>query len=393
MVSLFFSSFVLTASANDDIPADDFNISLKREVTQGSTTATYNFDYTVSSFNSNLNIYRPVDFSNFWASGGSKIFLAFNTPNLIAGHEYQLTFTIGLNFNANYTVKVLNGSQNVFEDSFRGDKPNEISVSFTAPDYVSPTHQVSIILTLPQQYSFGTATTGFMFSKYIGWNDNTDNPGWLGKILQNFTRLGDRISGFFSNLTSSISSFFTSLGDRISGFFTDLKTNIGNWFSKQAQKIQDFYNGVKQWFKQLGDRIQGFFVDLYNDIVEGLKRLFIPADGYFESKKTELETFANEHFGAMYQAPSVMADLIKKFLTISPKQPSITMPAIQFDFDGKRYVLSESVTYSFAWVNDSSHMLYYFYRFYRGFVIVLLFVWFGNFCIKKYNEVFGGRQE
>lgn len=248
-------------SADDDIPASDFDITLKRQVTEGSTTSTYNFDYTVSSYNAELNIYRPVDYSNFWASGGSKIFVAFNTPNLIAGHEYQLTFTIGVSFNANYTVKVLNGSQNVFEDTFRGAR-NEISVSFTAPDYVSPSHQVSIILTLPQQYGYGTASTGFYFSKSIGFNDNTDNPGWLGKILQNFTHLGDRISGFFSNLTASMSSFFSSLGDRISGFFDTVNA-----------KINDFKNNVSSWFSDLKETIKQKFVDLGNDIGEFFEKL------------------------------------------------------------------------------------------------------------------------
>lgn len=127
--------------------------------------------------------------------------------------------------------------------------------------------------------------------------------------------------------------------------------------------------------------------------VDEIKSWFIPSEGYFDEKKVELETFAVEHFGAMYQAPDVMVDLIKKFTTMSPKQPSITLPAIQFDFQGTRYVLSDAVTYSFSWVNDKGHMLYYFYQFYRGFVTVILFVGFANYCIKKYNEVFGGGSE
>lgn len=233
---------------------------------------------------------------------------------------------------------------------------------------------------------------------YTGWTPfiqryitvENDDVSWLVKILNAIKAIPSNISGFFTSLGDRIGTFFGNLGDRISGFFSDLKTNIGNWFDAQLQKIQDFYNGVKQWFKELGDRIQGFFVDLYNDIIEGLKRLFIPADGYFESKKTELETFCIEHFGALYQAPDVMLDFVVKLTTISPKVPSITMPAIQFDFQGVRYVLCDSITYSFAWVNDSSNALFYFYKFYRGFVTLLLFLFFGNFCIKKYNEVFAG---
>lgn len=232
--------------------------------------------------------------------------------------------------------------------------------------------------------SFWTNTSNavperFYISRYISVVDNDDNSGLLKEIISSIKAI-----------PSNISSFFSTLGDRIGQFFADVKQRMIDTYNGIVYNLSQFKDGVKSWFKELGDRIQQFFVDLYNDIVEGLKSLFIPSDGYFESKKTELENFCLQHFGALYQAPDVILDFVNKFVNLTPKQPSITLPAIQFDFNGTRYVLSDAITYSFSWVNDSSHPLFYFYKFYRGFATLFLFFFFGDFCIKKYNEVFAG---
>lgn len=359
---------------------------MQREVVEGSSTVTHNYPFTDGKDTRNGILVHWFHATNpsYYASGGKKLTTLYDTGDIAAGHDYELTFYTGISHTAQFNIRVFVGTEKVFDNNFSGSALKKCNVFFTAPASVTDSTRIQIVMTVGENYGYGSngESVYYFFSEYLEFTDLTDNPRWLSKIKQWFQELGDKLGGFFS-----------SLGDRISGFFNDLKSNIDNWFNTQLKKIQDFYNGVKQWFKELGDRIQQFFIDLYNDIINGLKSLFIPSDGYFESKKTQLETFATAHFGAMYQAPSIMADLIKKFLTMSPKEPSITLPAIQFDFDGQRYVLTESITYSFAWVNDSSHMLYYFYKFYRGFVIVLLFVWFGNFCINKYNEVFGGRKE
>ena len=388
LVVFLFLSFSVTSFADDEIlEVSQMGVTMQRQVIEGSSTVTYNYAYTDGTLTRNgilLHWFSAKD-PSFYASGGKKLTTVYDYGNLAAGHEYEMTFYTGVSFAASYNIRVFVGSEKVFDNDFSSTSGiSKNNVKLTTPSAITNSTRIQIVMTVPEQFNYGAngETVRYYFSENLDFTDLTENPKWLTKIKQWFLDLGDKVGGFF-----------TSLGDRISGFFTDLKTDIGKWFSEQGQKIKDFYDGVKQWFIDLGDKIKQSFIDLYNDIIEGLKSLFIPADGYFDSKKTELETFSNEHFGAMYQAPSVMADLIKKFLTLSPKQPSITMPAIQFDFDGKRYVFSESITYSFAWVNDSSHMLYYFYKFYRGFVTVLLFVWFGNFCINKYNEVFGGRQE
>lgn len=384
-VALLFCAIIPSSAEDATLTLSSLTTQMQREVTEGSSTISHAYAYTegIQMRNGQQMHWFKAQNPDFYASGGKKIVFSGGDLGLAAGHEYEFTFYTDINVSMSYNVRVLLDGNRLFDDTgLTGFK--KISVKFTAPDTIRDNSRISVIYSVGSEYNFGAGgqDVRYYISENLEFFDRTDNPSWLAKIKQWFQDLGDKIGGFFG-----------SLGDRISGFFSDLSNSISQWFAEQKQQIQDFFNGVKQWFQELGDRIQQFFVDLYNDIVEGLKKLFIPSEGYFDSKKTELEIFATEHFGAMYQAPVVMVDMIKKFTTMSPKSPAITFPAIQFDFQGTRYVLTDEIRYSFSWVNDKSHMLYYFYQFYRGFATVLMFVWFGNYCVNKYNEVFGGKSE
>lgn len=370
----FLFLFSVSSFAADDLHADDFSVLLGRQTNNsaGGTTTDY-FEYTTELNKSNgilCNIYKPVNYSGFWPKGATKIVTAFKSEPLVAGHEYQLSFATGVNFNAQTKIEVFLNSTLIYSDTISGAGAKKVSLNFKAPNFATSDTSIRIECSIGENYDSVASgqNRGFLLSRDIKFNDNTDNPSWLGKILEKFTALGDRISGFFTNLSDNISEFFNSLGDRISGFFADLKENLSKFFS------------------ELGDRIKGFFVQL----VEDIKSLFIPPDDYFSSLQTQLDTFCTEHLGALYQGPTVLINLIKKVLSISPDKPSITMPAIQFYWKGKLIQLTEPIQYSFSWVSDPSHPLYTFYKFYRGFSIVSMFVAFLAYLRHKYITIFGG---
>lgn len=248
LLSVFLVSFCSFSVYADNLNADDFSVLLGRQTDNsagGVTTDYYTFTKTTLVSNGiSCNYYKPNDYANFWPTGAVKIMSAFESPPLVAGHEYQLTFATGVNFNAKTLIEVFVNSQKLYSDTISGTGAKEISISFTAPDFATSDTSIRIECSIGNAYYYGSSgqEAGFLLSKEIGFNDNTDNPGWLGKILQNFTNLGDRISSFFSGLTDSISDFFS-----------DLKQSIVNQF-----------NNVKQWFVDLGDNIKGFFTSLKN---------------------------------------------------------------------------------------------------------------------------------
>lgn len=246
LLSVFLVSVCSFSSFAEDLNTGDFSVLMGRETPNdaGGVTTNY-FTFSVVEVNSGgapCYGYVPNDYSNFWKAGAVKLLTAFESTPLVAGHEYALDFYAGISFSTYFDVIVKFGSQQVFSQKLRSTQvAQHITASFTAPDFIS-SETITIELRVPSDISYGTSTTRFYVSRTISLTDTTDNPGWLGKILQNFTNLGDRISTFFSGLT-----------DSISGFFSDLKQSIVNQF-----------NNVKQWFVDLGNDIKGFFTSLKN---------------------------------------------------------------------------------------------------------------------------------
>lgn len=322
--------------------------------------------------------------------------LAYTLKDFVGNHEYHLNFDF-LVFKAGATIfsaylrfKDGNGNeikqQNIYMNGNLLDETwQTVDVNFIAnTNNISSGYTVELVFEFVDSYRSANA---YYITQQIYLNDNDDDKSLLDSILSWLSRIYHFIAGgtdrdgvTHEGLVQGIKNGLNSLGTRIGNFFTTLGDNLSGWFTDLKDSIINKIQQIKQWF-----------IDLGNDIIDGLKSLFIPSDGYFAEKKTQLENFVIEHFGALYQGPDVMIDLIRKLLTVNPSaNPGITMPAIEFDFLGQHYNFSESIHYSFSWVNDSSHPLYYFYHIYRGFVTVILFVGFGNYLVKKYRDVFEG---
>ena len=234
--------FAVSAATYDSV--DFFKIDLRRSVTSGSSTSVVSYDYSIADYASNLNFYSisPND-KKYWASGGVKIFQSYKIDNFVAGHEYEMQFSAGVNFNAKYTAFVLFNGERIYESEFSGAGGKAISFSFVAPDVVTPYTSVMFVMEIGEPYNFGSSSSQnacWLLGKTVEYTDRTEEPGWLGKILQRFTDLGN-----------TIGSFFTNLGNKIGGFFTDLKDSL-------VQKFVDLGNSIGEFFDMLRDYILYF---------------------------------------------------------------------------------------------------------------------------------------
>lgn len=242
LLSAFLVSVCSFSSFGADLTPNDFTALLYRETPNdsgGTTSVAYSFT-TKNGYMGGQSVveYRPND-SSFFDTGATRLLSAFTPQNLVAGHDYTFSFGAGSSFGSPTIIVKMNGDT-LFSKRYSGGGLRLISVSFTAPDGDSSVYLTVEVSVASSQPAAGDAR--FTLTQEMTLNDDTDNPGWLGKILQNFTNLGDRISGFFSNL-----------GESIGNFFADLKQSIVNQF-----------NNVKQWFIDLGDDIKGFFTSLKN---------------------------------------------------------------------------------------------------------------------------------
>lgn len=138
---------------------------------------------------------------------------------------------------------------------------------------------------------------------------------------------------------------------------------------------------------KLGDRIQGFFENL----IESIKGFFIPQEGFFETVQQNFKSLLSEHLGFLYEAPQMVGTIFNVVKDWNPpEEPTITLPAFDFDIGDDHIHLWDEQEYTFDFLNNQPWSILY--AFYKTFIFVLLSVAMINLAIKKYHSIIGGGQ-
>lgn len=136
---------------------------------------------------------------------------------------------------------------------------------------------------------------------------------------------------------------------------------------------------------KLGDRIKGFF----DNLVESIKGFFIPKEGFFDDVKERFDKLLSEHLGFLYEAPSMVGSIFGVIKDWNPpEQPTITLPAFDFDIGKDHIHLWDEQVYTFDFLSNQPWSTLY--AFYKTSVFVLLSVAMINLAIKKYHSIVGG---
>lgn len=136
---------------------------------------------------------------------------------------------------------------------------------------------------------------------------------------------------------------------------------------------------------KFGDRIKGFF----DNLVESIKGFFIPEDGFFDDVKSRFDKLLSEHLGFLYEAPSMVGSIFGVVKDWNPpEQPTITLPAFNFDIGNDHIHLWDEQVYTFDFLANQPWSTLY--SFYKTFIFVLLSVAMINLAIKKYHSIVGG---
>ncbi|MBQ7118230.1 MAG: hypothetical protein IJN88_08475, partial [Clostridia bacterium] len=156
------------------------------------------------------------------------------------------------------------------------------------------------------------------------------------------------------------------------------------------EKITELPWTIREFFFTLGDRIKLFFEKL----VEDIKGLFIPSDGFFDTYQQEFQTYFRERFGILYEIPELVISLLQKFVTFNPKEDdySITFPEVKLPVlengEWREEKLIEAQEFSFDFINEAPFsLLYDAYVAFIWLVYILLLV---NLIKYKANSVFKG---
>ena len=154
--------------------------------------------------------------------------------------------------------------------------------------------------------------------------------------------------------------------------------NLDNALSKFAEKIKGFFDG-------LADKISGFF----DALAEKIKGFFIPSEGFFEETKTKFDELLSAHLGFLYQAPALVGQIFGVIKDWNPpEEPTITLPAFDFEIAEHQVSLWEETIYKFDFLSEQPWSTLY--SFYKIFIFVFLSVAMINLAIKKYHSMIGG---
>lgn len=226
---------------------------------------------------------------------------------------------------------------------------------------------------------------GFYSSNYFILNDiviqdseTAENQGFLSGlidgILNALTYLGQQISGFFTDLANSIGGFFSELGNKISGFFSDLWNNLKGAFDSVIKSIGDFFTGIMDF----------------------LKSLFIPRDGFFDDKMQELQAAAKEHLGLLYEIPEFVVNFIQSLISHINNAHNVTsFPYPAIEYQGYTLIPAGYIDFGYyiSVLNDFTDYHFHLYDCYIAFTKVLASIWFINFCYKKLQVILGSDSE
>lgn len=200
-------------------------------------------------------------------------------------------------------------------------------------------------------------------------------PGW------------DSPDGWLGGLINSIIEGIRELIDGIS----NIAGNIAKLPGLIADALRSMLNAIKNAITAIGNQISSAIEALGNFLIEGLKSLFIPSDGYFEGKANEMRAWLEQHLGLLVYPFTLVADLADRVAGLSNGEPVVHVPEIAYIQDSEKYVLiAEQDVNIYDQVNRKQIFLdihkYYLMAMDAAIAMALVVL-----AWKKFDQITGGR--
>lgn len=200
-------------------------------------------------------------------------------------------------------------------------------------------------------------------------------PGW------------DSPDGWLGGLINSIIEGIRELIDGIS----NIAGNIAKLPGLIADALRSMFNAIKNAITAIGNQISSAIEALGNFLIEGLKSLFIPSEGYFEGKANEMRTWLEEHLGLLVYPFTLVVDLADRVAGLQNGEPVVHVPEIAYIQDTEKYVLiAEQDVNIYDQVNRKQIFLdihkYYLMAMDAAIAMALVVL-----AWKKFDQITGGR--
>jgi hypothetical protein len=248
--------------------------------------------------------------------------------------------------------------------------------------------------TLYLQIKYGsTYDTGYFGKFYLApeqyTGDGTGGGGTGGGTQPEEPGFDDP-DGWLGGLIDSIIQGINEVIDGIS----NVATNVANLPSNIAGALSGLFQRVVSAVTSIGDQITNALTTLGNFLIDGLKQLFIPSDGFFESVANDLSSFFGDRLGLLLYPFDFLVSLGDRIAGLQTSEPTCTIPEIAYtDSDDNKYVLIEGQTlnvYDLVGRNDIIVGMHQTYLTVMDGIIAFTLM---ALCWKRFDHIIGGGAE
>lgn len=217
---------------------------------------------------------------------------------------------------------------------------------------------------------------------YISFDLDCPNGLQSLSLVVVYTGTLNRTSISFQDLTLEIIS--PDEKGFLAGFFDSILGGITRIFSSIVSLPSEIASSIKGFFTDLGNVVTSALSDLGDFLLDGLKSLFIPEDGYFGDLLDRLNTFFSDRFGFLYFPIEHLISLTARFLALQDPAPSITFPELGWDGE----VIIPETIYTFDFLDEEPWSTVH--EYYLMAMDVALIMAFVKLLLRKYEEVISG---
>lgn len=235
-------------------------------------------------------------------------------------------------------------------------------ITFEIPNIVNP----CVFITYMEVTSSAGAVSTYLFFDNVSLVNNSDvkEQNFLNKLFSWFQEKFDSIGESFANLGNKL----TELKDGFINKITELKTSFEN-------KITD----LKESFQAKIDELKQGLIDLKDNLIEGIKSLFVPDEQAILDWKESLNTLLKNHLGIIYTCSELLTDTLNLAFDIifdAPDTYEIKIPEVSFEAAGTTVPVFSAQNIDFSFMEKPVFKTMY------SMYTVALYIFFGGLEVK-----------
>lgn len=205
----------------------------------------------------------------------------------------------------------------------------------------------------------------------------TADEGFQNSVTGSLDDINDDINEGFDSIQGEISSGSHEVVDAVDG----VKDSVDSVGDDIVQWGQNIVTGITNGVTNIQETIVEQTETLGNFILDGLKSLFIPSEGYFKELFDDLNEFFSDVFGFLYFPIEHVISWFNRLLTLPENEPSIAIPELAYEDT----VLIEAQTYTFDFLDDEPFSTVHDY--YLLAMDAAMIMGFVHLLQRKYEEV------